>query len=73
MDNTEWQIRAKAAGLDQRTLCRILGLSTSAVSQGIRGLWASGVPQNIRAAIIAWELMLPEQRAEWVRLTEEQG
>jgi hypothetical protein len=68
MDNTEWQVRAKAAGLTQLMLAQLLGLTPTGVSQGIRGKWESGVPQNIRATVIAWELMTPEQRAEWVRL-----
>lgn len=66
MENTEWQQRAKAAGLDQETLRRILGLTKSGVSQGIRGKWESGVPQPIKAAIVAWELMTLEQRTAWV-------
>ncbi|CAO3418950.1 hypothetical protein [Azospirillum doebereinerae] len=70
MENSEWQIRAKQAGLSQETLRSLLKLSKSGVSQGIRGAWASGVPQSIKATIIAWELMTPEQRAEWVRLAE---
>jgi len=68
MKKTEWQIRAKRAGLDQETLRGLLGLSKSGMSLGIRGMWGSGVPQPIRAAIIAWEMMTPEQRAGWVRL-----
>jgi hypothetical protein len=67
-EGTEWQIRAKAAGLSQETLRLILGLSKSGVSQGIRGVWESGVPQSIKAAVVAWELMTPEQRTEWARL-----
>lgn len=71
MENSEWQVRAKQAGLSQETLRSLLKLSKSGVSQGIRGAWASGVPQSIKAAVIAWEIMTPEQRAEWVRLAEE--
>jgi hypothetical protein len=67
MEKTEWQLRAKAAGLDQETLRAILGLSKSGMSQGIRGVWESGVPQSIKAAIVAWELMSPKQRSEWLR------
>lgn len=64
---TEWQIRARAAGLSQTTLARLLGLSAVGLSLGIRGRWESGVPQGIRSTIIAWELMSEEQRRQWLR------
>lgn len=63
----DWQARARAAGLSQETLRRIVGLTKSGMSQGVRGLWESGVPQYIKAAIAAWEIMSPEQRERWVR------
>ena len=66
MENTEWQVRAKAAGLNQATLALLLGKTPNGVSQGIRGKWNSGVPHDIISAVIAWELMAPDQRAAWV-------
>lgn len=68
---TPWQIRAIAAGLDQETIRRILKLAKSSVSRGITGRWESGVPPAIKATILAWEVMTPEQREEWLRLIEE--
>lgn len=68
---TPWQVRARAAGLDQETLRRILKLAKSSASRGITGAWESGVPPAIKATVIAWELMTPEQREEWLRLIDE--
>ena len=67
MKNTFWQVRAKEAGLTQETLRGLLGLTKSGMSQGIRGAWEGGiVPVPIRATIIAWELMGPDQRTAWI-------
>ncbi len=48
-------------------LAHMLGHSEITISRQLRGHWESGVPQHIKAAIIAWELMTPEQRAAWLR------
>lgn len=66
MENTPWQQRAKAAGLSQKVLARLLGHAEITVSRQIRGHWESGVPQHVKAAIIAWELMTEEQRQRWI-------
>lgn len=66
MENTPWQQRAKAAGLSQKVLARLLGHAEITVSRQLRGHWESGVPQHVKAAIIAWELMTEEQRQRWI-------
>lgn len=66
MENTPWQRRAKAAGLSQKVLARLLGHAEITVSRQLRGHWESGVPQHVKAAIIAWELMTDEQRQMWI-------
>ncbi|MBU0582220.1 MAG: hypothetical protein KKB66_02480 [Alphaproteobacteria bacterium] len=66
MEDKPWQNRAKAAGLSQKVLAKLLGHAEITVSRQLRGHWESGVPQHVKAAIIAWELMTPEQRQEWV-------
>lgn len=68
---SEWGRRAYDAGLDQKELARIAGMAPNSVSRGLKGDWASGVPGHLRALILAWELMTPEQRTEWVRLATE--
>ncbi|MBU0582218.1 MAG: hypothetical protein KKB66_02470 [Alphaproteobacteria bacterium] len=70
MEDKPWQKRAKAAGLSQKVLAKLLGHAEITVSRQLRGHWESGVPQHVKAAIIAWELMTHEQRAEWVTRTE---
>lgn len=68
---TPWQLRAMAVGLDQETIRRILKLAKSSVSRGMTGKYDSGVPQSIKATVLAWEIMTPEQREEWLRLIDE--
>lgn len=66
MENAPWQQRARAAGLSQKVLARLLGHAEITVSRQLRGHWESGVPQHVKAAIIAWELMTDEQRQSWI-------
>jgi hypothetical protein len=66
-ENHPWQRRLKACGLTQRTLGRVLGYGESKTSRHLRGHLQSGVPQNVIAAIVAWELMTEEQRDLWVK------
>jgi transcriptional regulator with XRE-family HTH domain len=70
MDRTEWQLRAKRAGLSQKALAGLMGFAENTVSRQLRGLWESGVPRHIKAAIIAWELMTPDQRNRWIAEVE---
>lgn len=66
-EKTPWQRRAIAAGLKQTTFMALTGGDKTVVSRQLRGYWQSGIPKYIRAVIIAWELMTPEQRAMWLQ------
>jgi hypothetical protein len=68
MDNEPWQRRAKDAGLSQVTLARLLGRPVNTISRQIRGE-NGGVPQHLIAVIVAWEMMTPEQREQWMSVT----
>lgn len=68
MDNEPWQRRAKDAGLSQVTLARLLGRPVNTISRQIRGEHGE-VPQHLVAVIVAWEMMTPEQREEWIATT----
>ena len=57
-----WQQRAREAGLSQRRLAALLGISAGALSKSLRGLRQGGVPRYIRLAILCWKTMTPEQR-----------
>ena len=70
MEKTPWQQRAKAAGLKQKLLARLLGLYEITVSRQLRGRWQSGTPKATIAAILAWEIMSPEQREQWIEQVE---
>jgi len=58
-----WRGRMHMAGLRQRTIARLLGWSEGGVSKGLR---RDPVPGPIRAVISAWEVMPPQQRADWL-------
>ncbi|OYQ37809.1 hypothetical protein CHU95_00415 [Niveispirillum lacus] len=62
-----WGLRAHASGLHQKDLARLAGTDPINVSRGLRGDWTSGVPKHLQALIIAWELMTPAQREDWMR------
>lgn len=70
MERHPWQQRAKAAGLTQKALAKLLGHAEITVSRQLRGQWESGVPRHVIAAIIAWELMTKRQRAAWIAAVE---
>lgn len=66
MENHPWQQRARAAGLTQRDLSRLLGRPDITISKQLRGHWGDGrPPKHLVAAILAWEIMTPEQREQW--------
>ena len=69
MDGTEWQIRAKQAGLTQRMLARIVDRPDNTISRQLRGEFGK-VPGDLVAIIVAWEDMPPERRADWMRRVE---
>jgi predicted XRE-type DNA-binding protein len=66
MKDEPLQIRAKQAGLSQKTLAAILGVTENTASMQLRGKWQSGTPRYVVAAIVAWELMTHEQRMRWI-------
>lgn len=69
MDNEPWQIRAQAAGLEQKTLARLLGRPVNTISRQIRGVHGE-VPQHLIAVIVAWEMMAPADRTDWLASVE---
>ncbi len=73
-EKTPWQRRAIAAGMEQQTLATLTGHDKTTVSRQLRNYWQSGIPKHVRAMIVAWEVMTPEQRALWVqRVDEDEG
>jgi hypothetical protein len=66
MEANPWQIRAKAAGLSQKTLAKLMGRAEITLSKQIRGHFGDGVPRHVIAAIVAWELMTEAQRQTWI-------
>ena len=69
MDNEPWQLRAQAAGLEQKTLARLLGRPVNTISRQIRGVHGE-VPQHLIAVIVAWEMMEPDERVVWLSTVE---
>lgn len=60
------QTRAKAAGLTQKRLAKILGVTETTASLQLRGKWASGTPKYVLAVLIAWELLDHDKRMRWL-------
>lgn len=54
-DTEDWQARAKRAGLPQKVLAKMLGVSQNTMSAQLRGLWTIGTPQYVKFAIVIWE------------------
>lgn len=69
MDGTEWQIRAKAAGLSQRMLARLVDRPENTISRQLRGEFGKA-PGDLVAIIIAWEDMAPVERTDWAARVE---
>ena len=70
VDNEPLQVRAKRAGLQQKRLAALLGVSENTVSLQLRGKWESGTPRYVTATIIAWEIMSHADRMRWLEETE---
>lgn len=64
MEHTTWQKRARASGLAQKDIARLLGQTEATVSRALRGKWDSGVPRSVMLAIITWEVMTETQRKQ---------
>jgi hypothetical protein len=62
--NTAWQARLKAAGLNQKQLAAMLGVSENTMSRQMKGDWP--VAGYVEAFVSAWEIMSGEQRLEWL-------
>ena len=58
-----WQVRARAVGLQQNVIARLLGMTPEYVSIGIR---AAPPRRPIVAIITAWEVLSPAQRVDWL-------
>lgn len=69
-ENHPWQRRAKAAGLTQKMLAHLLGRPEITVSRQLRGKFGGETPVHVITAILAWELMTPEQRQAWVEAVD---
>ncbi|MBX3579927.1 MAG: hypothetical protein KF723_22215 [Rhizobiaceae bacterium] len=52
-------------------MARLLGHAEITISRQLRGHWESGVPKHVRAAIVAWELMTPDQREAWLSAADD--
>ena len=59
----DWRQRMEAAGLRQRTIARLIGWTETGVSRGLR---RHPPPGPIRAIILAWEIMPPAARSDWL-------
>lgn len=70
VDNEPLQARAKRAGLQQKRLAALIGVSENTVSLQLRGKWESGTPRYVVAAIIAWEIMSHDERMRWLEEIE---
>lgn len=66
MDREPWQMRLKALGISQKDLADAIGMTPTNLSVGLRGGWAGGVPQDIKALILALERLSESKRAEWL-------
>lgn len=66
MDGTPWQMRLKALGISQAAFAAAFGMTPTNLSMGLRGEWATGVPQSLKAMILALEEMSAEQRTTWL-------
>lgn len=66
VDNEPWQMRLKALGIRQNAFADAVGLTPTNLSEGLRGTWKGGVPQYLKAIIIALEEMHPMDRLRWL-------
>lgn len=66
--NTPWQDRLKEAGLTQKRLALLLGLSQNTVSRQMIG--ELSVPGYVEAFVSAWEIMTDDQRDDLLKRRE---
>lgn len=58
-------------GISQADMAEAVGMTPTNLSTGLRSGgtilgWASGVPQHLKALIIALEALTDDQRAQWL-------
>ena len=70
VDDEPLQRLAKGAGISQRQLAQLLGVTDSTVSQQLRGKWASGTPRYVISVLIAWQNLPHEKRIKWLEEVE---
>lgn len=66
VDREPWQIRLKAMGISQVDFAYAVGLTPTNLSEGLRGTWPSGVPQYLKALVLALERVPEADRAAWL-------
>lgn len=59
-------MRLKEMGISQVSFAEAVGLTPTNLSEGLRGSWATGVPQYLKALVLALEMMAPEDRPAWL-------
>jgi len=72
VDNKPWQLRLKKLGLSQKALAQAVGKTEKNIGKGLKGDWEIGVPQWLRAQVIALETMTEAQRRQWLEALEEE-
>lgn len=61
MEHELWQMRARNAGLSQKLLARLAGVTPTTASLQLRGL-SGGTPNYVKTIVRAWEMLSAEQR-----------
>lgn len=67
----EWERRASASSLTRQTLAFISGVTEPTVDRQLAGAWP--LPRYVKALILAWEIMTPEQRLAWIEAVEREA
>ena len=66
MEDAAWKQRAYDAGLTNARLGELLGMMRPAVSRLYNGPHARGLPQYVKALVVAWELLPVEAQMQLV-------
>lgn len=64
MTDLDWQTRARMAGLTQRQLARLVGLTDGTLSKQLTGRWPSGISPSVKTVVMCWEHLGPDAKAE---------
>ena len=70
VDDEPLQVRAKEAGLSQKRLAELLGVTDNTASLQLRGRWKTGTPRYVIAVLLAWEMLPHADRVRWLREVE---